>query len=282
METQATTGESDPDPDDRPAADHWRLAGVMRGHRAIDALDAGIQLHTPRLEIVASRLTAVDAYTGAVARAVIEAHLQRNPANAASIWEPRSSEAWGMLCDLLRPLPSRCQPCGDHPVLGRDARILLPAMPVKDDEHAELVTAGWLPGVGRYSGLSARHTRWLIEAGAALIENGLVHARDSAIGVLAAACLEPQGNDVQIVAVDLGSSIAAQDDPLSALRDVVGRSRGGVHGLVTLADLAERRGADISLRLASGVGRATYRGGRWRYSPGPPVPGFVAGYEIHR
>jgi hypothetical protein len=281
MDTNTTT-ESDPDPEGRPAAHHWQLAGVMRGSRAIDELDAGIHVSAPRLEVVASGATAVDAYTGAVVRAAIDAHLERDPANAAGLWEPRSGDAWGMLYDLLRPLPSRCQPCGDHPTPARDPRILLPAMQVEDPEYAELVTAAWLPGVGRFAGLTTRHTRWLIEAGAALIDNGLVHATDSPIGVLAAACLEPLGNDVQMVAIDLGRSIAAQDEPQAALRDVVGRSRGGVHGLVTLADLAERRSADVSLRLASGTGRARYRHGRWRYSRGPLVPGFVAGYEIHR
>jgi anti-sigma regulatory factor (Ser/Thr protein kinase) len=268
-----------------PSAQHRELKGALRGARAVDALADLLDTTGRRLELVACGLTRADAYTGAVVGAAIESHLAANAENSAQVWEPRNDETWSLLYWLTKPLPARSQWCGDRAVPVRDQRVLLPATPIPDPEAARLYTSVWLKSVAPTAGISRRHAAWLIEAGAHFLDNSLVHATESRIDVITAACLEPQGNDMQIVTVDLGQTIAGQDDPEAALRDAVARSREGLglHGLNSIVELGQRRGADVSVRLAAGTARARNRGGRWRYeSERVHVPGFVAGFDIHR
>lgn len=268
-----------------PSAQHRELRGALRGPRAVDVLPNLIESTARRLELVACGLTRADAYTGAVVGAAIESHLAADPGNSVQLWEPRHDEAWSLLHWLTKPLPSRSQWSGDRLIPARDQRVLLPATPIPDPEAARLYTSVWLKSVAPALGISPQHAAWLVEAGAHFLDNSLVHASDSPIDVITAACHEPQGNDLQIVTVDLGQTIAGQEDPEAALRDAVARSRDeglGLHGINSIVELGQRRGADVSVRLAAGSARARNRGGRWRYEGDRPhVPGFIAGFEIH-
>jgi hypothetical protein len=81
----------------------------------------------------------------------------------------------------------------------------------------------------------------------------------------------------------LGPNLPAKDAGADALRATIERSRQNLSGLAALA--AQRRGGlQVSIRLAWGTGRASFRSGAsWRYSDTiEVVPGFMAGLEIHR
>jgi hypothetical protein len=75
--------------------------------------------------------------------------------------------------------------------------------------------------------------------------------------------------------------MAAAPDPPARLRDALASSRHRLGGLASLIVLAEKRGLDATLRLASGPARARWRANdRVRYDTGPVVPGFVAGFSV--
>lgn len=91
---------------------------------------------------------------------------------------------------------------------------------------------------------------------------------------MAACAIERPMNELHLLMLDLGSTLAEAEDQGERLREVVSRSRARFGGLATLMWLAERQGVDATLRLASGQARTSWRANRVRYTDGAHVPGL--------
>lgn len=263
--------------------EHDSLREALRGERALAQLGT---LTTPRRTgpyrrvLVATHLVGCDAYGGIVLRVCIDTHLEGHKDNRAQIWEPKDPEVWSCIHDLLSPLPDGCDLAADQPLPVRNPEIVVPAMRIDEADTAALL-GHTITRVhaGLDVGISA--ARAAAEALVALVENGREHAGDSPLGTVVACALERQTNELQLVALDLGSAMAAASDPPARLRDALAVSRHQLGGLASLILLAERRGLDATLRLASGPARARWRtNDRVRYDTGPVVPGFVVGFSV--
>jgi hypothetical protein len=258
------------------------LDGSLRGERALAKLGA---LTTPRRTspyrrvLATTLLSDCDCYTGVVLRACVDRHLAENKQNKAQIWEPKNPEVWSRLHDFLLPLPDRCDLVGDETPPARNEEIVFPAMRIEDAEIAALL-GHTITRVRDRLGIEESAARAVAQALVVLAENAREHAPDSSVGVLSACAVERPANELHLVALDLGGVLATSDDPAAALREALARSRARLDGLASLMLLAERRGLEPTLRLASGSARARWRGSRVRYDEGTPVPGFVASFSV--
>jgi hypothetical protein len=264
-------------------SEHDSLRMSLRGERALAQLGP---LTTPRLAgpyrrvLVTSKLSACDCYGGLALRACIVLHLSAHPENRAQIWEPKDPGVWSRMHDLLSPLPAGCELAEDHPRPARNREIVVPAMRIEGPETAELL-GHTIARVHAGLGVDVSAARAVAGALVALAENAREHAADSSVGVMVACALERPTNELQIVALDVGGTFAKAADPPTQLRDALARSRAQLGGLASLVLLAERRGIDATLRLASGPARARWRAGeRVRYEEGATVPGFIASFSV--
>lgn len=262
---------------------HDSLALGLRGERALaqlGPLTTARQAAPYRRILVATGLTACDCYGGAVLRACIDRHLATHRENRAQIWEPKDPEVWSRVHDLLSPLPAGCELVEDQPRPQRNRDIVVPAMRVEDPEMAGLL-GHTIVRAGVALGVDASPARAVAQALATLAENAREHAVDSSLGALVACALENPTNELHALALDLGGALASSEDPPARLREALARSRAQLGGLASLILLAERRGLDATLRLASGPARARWRtSDRVRYEEGAPVPGFVASFSV--
>lgn len=261
----------------------WRkLRPVLRGPHARRALAELLAPAAPKLGIDMSAVCRLDAYGAAVVRCAIDVHLERQATGDVTVKPPTNAETRRIACDVLMGLPSRCRwdakDEGEQPV----SNVIVPAMSVSDDEIAALIVQMCLPEAAEILGLQRSELGALQVAAEEFVANAEEHAHDASVPVVLAACLEEEGNDLQIVAVDVGATFARKHDPESALRKAISVSRqrrGALYGLGTL----RRGGMDASLRLAAGSATAWSRTGQsWHYDGGPSVPGFIAGLEVHR
>jgi hypothetical protein len=182
--------------------------------------------------------------------------------------------------DLLSPLPAGCELVEDQPRPARNREIVVPAMRIEGPETAELL-GHTIARVHAGLGVDVSAVRAVAGALVALAENAREHATDSSVGVMVACALERPTNELQLVALDLGGALATAADPPARLREALARSRAQLGGLASLILLAERRGLDVTLRLASGPARARWRAGdRVRYEEGATAPGFVASFSV--
>lgn len=262
---------------------HESLGSALRGERALAQLGP---LTTARLAgpyrrvLVTSGLSACDCYGGLVLRVCIDLHLAAHRENRAQVWEPKDPEVWSRMHDLLSPLPAGCELAEDHPRPARNREIIVPAMRIEGMETAELL-GHTIVRVHAGLGVDVSAARAVAGALVALVENARGYAADSSVGVMVACSLERSTNELQLVALDLGGALARADDPPARLREVLARSRAQLGGLASLILLAERRGLDATLRLASGPARARWRAGdRVRYEEGATAPGFVASFSV--
>jgi hypothetical protein len=271
-----------------PTTAHWHatamtdpisMTGDLRGERALPHLldprriagDSGERL------LVMNHVAAVDAYTGAVVRASIEAHLALGRGARVCVWPPVDPDVWATVHDLLRPLPQGCEFPDDaaHPVRAR--HVFLPAHRVDDLDYAAVLTR-FLRPAGSAAGLNPRETGQLATALPALVDNALRYAPTSPCGVIACGAVERESGDAQLVAVDLGAAVSGS--PPNTIRDCVTHSQKTFGGLHNVLRRAEKVGLDVTLTIASGTGRARWRG-RWQYREAQFVPGWSVGLSVH-
>ncbi len=156
----------------------------------------------------------------------------------------------------------------------------MPAFRIEDPEQAMLLGQTIARAHTRL-GVEIAAARAAAEAIVVFADNARVHAADSRIGVTVACALEPEAGELQLVALDLGQAVRADPEPVERLREMVARSRRDLGGLASMIMLAERRGLDVTLRLASGAARARWATSeRLRYEEGPAVPGLVASFAV--
>lgn len=263
--------------------EHDSLRMALRGEQALAQLGplTTARLASPyRRVLVASGLKACDCYGGAVLRVCVDRHLAASTENRAEIWEPTNPEVWSRMHDLLSPLPDGCELAGDRPLPARNQEIIFPAMKIEEPEVAVLL-GQTIMRVGSRLGIGSSPARAVAQAIVALAENAREHAADSSIGVLVACALEHPTNELHLLALDLGGTLATSEDAPVQLRDALAHSRARPGGLASLMLLAERRELDATLRLASGPARARWRANdRVRYEVSAPVPGFVASFSV--
>ena len=86
--------------------------------------------------------------------------------------------------------------------------------------------------------------------------------------------------DGQLVAADLGGTVSGSPDAPAAVRAAVRQSRKRFGGLHATLLLARQRNLDITMTIASGTGRARWRG-RWHYYDAQFMPGWCVGLSVH-
>ncbi len=261
---------------------HDSLRGGLRGERALAQLGplTTTRHAAPYRRVLATTFLAdCDCYTGTILRACLDRHLAGHEENRAQIWEPKDPDVWSRLHGFLSPLPDGCDLVGDEDSPVRNEEVIFPAMQIEDAEIAALLGHTITRVRGRL-GIDDSAARAVAQALVVLVENGREHGADSSVGVVAACAVERPANDLHLVALDLSGALATAKNPAAQLREAVARSREQLGGLASLMALAERRGLDARLRLASGPGRVRWRGSRVRYEEGTPVPGFVASFSV--
>lgn len=272
--------------DDSPRGDHEQrdLGRVLRGQHARGAFGRLIVPAAPQLLLVGTTLNRVDAWGGLVVRAAVDAHLDADSGHTVSLVEPTNDESWALMSDLLGSslLPSRCSWAGTRALAPRGSRVLVPTSAILDQEDVQLVVDEGLRRATAALGYGDRAGHALQEAAAVFLHNAHTHGAASRIAPLVCATFEAQGNDLQVVVLDLGPGQPAVGHGATALREAVESSRKNLSSLHGLTG-RKRGGLQFSVRLAWGTGRAAFRsGGSWRFSDAAELPGFMAGLEIHR
>jgi hypothetical protein len=111
-----------------------------------------------------------------------------------------------------------------------------------------------------------------------MVHNALTHGGDSDVDAMVAVALEPQGNNLQGVVLDLGRGVCDDDDPIGALRNAVTDSKRSLGGLSTLTSREPR----ATLRLAAGRGRVRWTRDETRiWGVETRFGGFAASLELH-
>ncbi len=126
-----------------------------------------------------------------------------------------------------------------------------------------------------------RPVRLIAGAFEELVDNGLFHADDSPIGVVASIFHERAEHALQLVVTDLGGSVAHEPDAAAVLRSCFAKSEQADGGLVGLADQIGRFGdrfGDIEahISIASGNGRLRWDSAEWAAAQAQYVGGFTA------
>ena len=258
-------------PDNAPRGRVVRPVRLLRDVRAI--ADAG-RLLAPGIGPVSVDLSAVaqvDAYGGALVAAALTGAI----AGPVELVEPDDDDAHALIRDMLALAPSSAQWVGRHPRPRRDRRVLVPAWRVDDVDAARQLAHELMPVALPDLGVGEREVLTMSEAALVFAVNSLEHAEAPA---MICAALDQPCRKLKLVAVDLGQRLAADPD---ALRAAVHHSRREGRELAGLATVSVRRGLEVTLRLATGAARMTFRDERWRAHSAAPVPGFVAGLEIH-
>jgi hypothetical protein len=269
-----------------PPAEDRDLGRVLRCVQVPRTLARLLAPAGPRtsLRLRTGSLSRIDAYGAAALRIGIDAQLTDNSARLITLLEPANAETWELLSDLMGGtvgLPSRSAWAGTRPPARRGARVIIPALPLPDEDTVSLLVDEALPRATEALGYGARSGRLLQEATAVLAENAMVHALPAQVAPVLCASFERQGNDLQTAVIDLGAGVPAPELGADPLREALERSERAFGGLATLKGLS-RGGLEWSLRLAWGKGRASRRAGRWVFREDEFLPGFMAGVEIHR
>jgi hypothetical protein len=261
--------------------DRRSLSRAWHGQRALRGLGALVARAAPRLEIDARRVEHPDAFTGAALREAVDRHLAADRGHTVTLREPVIPEALSMLGDLVGTLPRHARWAGDQQRPLRERRVLLPATRVTDDETAALL-AYWLTVVAGPLRLPNSEARLLAAAAAAFADNSLRYRPADGPPALMCACHDPESHDLQIVCLSPNVPSAAARAPATFIRALDNHSRENLGGLHSLTQLAERRGIDATLRVATGTARFFLRSGMARFDAAAPrLPAFVVSLEVH-
>jgi hypothetical protein len=184
------------------------------------------------------------------------------------------------VCELLHALVRHDHP--RHLVLPSDSpqhdapeprNVLLAARRIISLEHADALFDDL---VDRSGGRLREPVRFAAKHLPELALNALTHGSNSPTAPVVCGIHERDEDEVQLVVIDLGNRMARED--AEALEHAVrGRPEGHLRSLV---ESAGARDIDLSLTLASGVGRVYWRGGRWSRATAEPVPGFTAALTL--
>ena len=229
-----------------------------------------------KMKIYAAPMTAADSAIAVSLRATIE-HFSRYMEMPVALEPPADAATARLLRDLLgESLPENfdlADGCA-WPEGSRLTEALMPARRIESFEEAD-ATTGALPGVfGPTYGWP--QMRYLAAAFGVLVENGLQHAENSSIDVVAGMAYDRRDDVVRLVVVDSGRTIASLDESEDVLLDALERSEERNGGLAWLVQQPTARELDVSAILATGQARAYREGGSWRISPGQYVAGFAA------
>jgi hypothetical protein len=262
------------------------ITGEVRGRAALQYLP---DPEAPRdsggdLLVAASSVTALDAWGGAVIRALIEDHVSRATEGSVCVWPPRAGSVFERAYDVLGTLPARVTVSSGEGVPGRDRSVVIPAQRVRDQDEANNL-ALWVLAAAPHTQprLSRAEAKLLATAVPTLAENGLEYAPASSCGTVICATIEQAAREVQLVTVDLGDAVARAPDPLEALRRSIRTARSKFGGLHNVLQRAEQLELASSLDIRSGTGEAQWTDGRWRFRGSQPfVAGWAVGLTVHR
>jgi hypothetical protein len=236
------------------------------------------------LLIEARAAVEVDIYTGLAVRASIEQHLLEDTQATVCPWLPQDEDARRRLLDLLGPLPERCSLPDDHRDMGSDPRIIVPVTSVEDYDRAGLVASTILqfassPHRGRLR-IAAREARFLAGVAMALLDNALLHSRDSTSAPFIACAMKPGTRDVQLAVYDLGTGISHCSNPRATIDACLKESsQDPVGGISYIAAMAKKRGYRLTIQVRSGSASARWSGS-WKTKEAGFSPGFAAGIEL--
>ena len=152
--------------------------------------------------------------------------------------------------------------------------VILPAQRIGSYERADELTDVIVDPLG--SAYGTKVMRYTASAFGLLVENGLDHARDSSVDVIAAIAYDRHSDEVRLAVTDTGESMSRGGDAGEALREALARSRELDGGLEDLIALARSGGLDVSVTLATGDARASLRDGDWVFSSAESIDGFTA------
>ena len=252
----------------------------LRGEAALVALLPQAGEDASEVLLVARCLKRVDAFTACALRASIEVQA-RLRSTRVTLSPPAGAETHRTLWHLLGGgLPRHFSLSNDaSPPAERAPRtVLLPATVIGSisdgDRIAEVVPR--LCGAMR-----SRPRRVIAGAFHELVENGLSHAGDSPIGVVACIFHERAEHAVQVVVTDLGGSVAHEPDAAMALRSCLAKSAKAGGGLASLGDQIGRFD-DIEGRIliASGNARLRWENAEWAAAQAQYVHGFTASVSV--
>jgi hypothetical protein len=255
------------------------FSGDQRGESALTHLPAR---HAERQELLiqASGLAKADTYTAVVTRALIEFYARRGQ-QTVTFCPPADPPTWGLLATLIGcDLPRHFTLTDDAPKPPTARAAMIPVQPIASIEVADLLTRGLRQEIGETYG--KRNIAILEGAFGTLVENGIEHAPDSPVGVLAAIGHEREAHVLQLVVCDLGAGLGAAADPEEAMIELVERSQSRpAAGLAGMVADARRKEIDLELRIASGASRLSWRHGVADVRADQAVPGFTAAAIIH-
>lgn len=254
----------------------------LRGEAALAALLPQTGRDASEVLVVAKGLEKVDAFTACALRALIEYYARRR-ATRVTLSPPDGTETYRTLWHLLgEDLPRHfCFSNDASPPAERAPRtVLLPATVIDSFSDCDRI-ADLVPRL--CEAMPTRPVRLVAGAFAELVGNGLFHADDSPIGVVASIFHEPDEHALQLVVTDLGGSVAREPDAAVALSSCIAKSEQTYGGLAGLADQIGRFGgklADIEARIsiASGNGRLEWSNAEseWTTARAQHVEGFTA------
>jgi hypothetical protein len=259
------------------------ISGDVRGPGALEYLvDPVLDVLDEELLIAAGGVTHADAYLGAALQAHARHHVGLSDDHTATLWLPSAQSPRDRVHDLFGQAPVRCfvPKAGTGPAL-RDRLVFLPAQNVSEVDEAQLV-AVLVKLLAPGAGLSSKASGYLAHAVPPMTENSLTHAADSTCGAIICGAVEPDSGDAQLVTTDLGSAISQSSDPVSTLREAIGRSTQDFGELSAIGQLAEQSGLDVTIRIASGTAHARWRSAHgWESGSGVFRPGFTVGIIVH-
>jgi hypothetical protein len=260
---------------------HRELRGAIRGQRALATFADLLGPADQELNLVLYGLSRVDAWTGVLLRATIERHLATDTSNRIVVWEPRDPAMWRQVSSLIGAMPSRAQYCGDQPAPQLDPAVLVPATALRDEEDVDLIDRVVLVNAAKLAGVDQRARGLMREAFGELAEDALLHSPPGAMRTLACVARETDSSELTTALWAPAARLAEDPHPVERLREMLMSSREDLTALGSLAEAAGRRSVDASLTIAASTARARWRNDRWRYSEGPAMPGFAAGYTLH-
>jgi hypothetical protein len=228
----------------------------------------------------ARSVTAVDAYSGVVTRALIDYFAWFHQVNV--IFDPPDARrAWQTLAGLLGTPPAHFILADGAPSPGSYPRtVILPAQRVRDRTEATNVVDR-LYDDARDRGHQRASVRFLAKSAAELLRNALQHADDSPIGAVCAGLYDRSADELELVVADLGMRVARRDDAPQALAEALERSEENFGALASLSAEAASRGLDVSVTVASGTARLYGRGTTWNSASAQAVAGWTVGLRAH-
>lgn len=224
----------------------------------------------------AAGLQRIDAWGAVALRVYAELHA-RIQQRQVTLTQPKDAGAWRMLFHLLcSDPPKHLVPSNDSslPAGAAPSAIHLPAVRIPSADIADQLAEALL---SRPAGRLTRALRFAAGQLPLLVENALIHGSTSPIKPVACCFYDAEEDELQLVVADLGTRYDRETDPAKLLAAVEAQPDGS---LVTMVEVAEARGIDVTLTLAAGAGRVYWRAGAWSTAVAQAVPGFTAALSI--